>query len=127
MFIVQQFWPGAFHRDSADRVDITPISDLKGFEGILFHEEDGHLVLPDLQDLFVNLVHHKGSQAQGRLVEEKKGGPEHEATADSEHLPLTTTQGAGQAFSPFPQDREHVVYHLQLAPEFFLIPPREGS
>jgi len=95
IFIGKQVLAGVGQGDASVFHDISPVGNLQGKVGILFHKKDrGFVLLIDFANNSENLFYDQWGQAQGRFIQEKEPGSCHKGSCDRQHLLLTTAEGA---------------------------------
>ena len=81
--------------------------------GVLLHQQNGDARLVELPDDVEDLLHQNGRKPHGRLVQHQQPGAGHQPPAHSQHLLLTTGQGAGHLTAALLQPGKLPVHPLQ--------------
>ena len=90
--------------------NIAMVCSIQSDLGVLLNEQNGGALLTDLHDILENILNDDGSQTQRRLVQQQQLRTGDHCTGDSQHLLLTTGQGACQLVLTFQQTGEHFVH-----------------
>ena len=102
------------HDDAAVFHHVGVRRHVQGELGVLFHEQDGDLLLcVESRDDVEDLVDQQRRQPHGRLIQQDQLGAGHQRPAHHGHLLLAAADEAGDLVALLLQPREVVVDHLQ--------------